>query len=244
MHDHVVPIPRTNRPPVVITGAAGGLGRAFAVECARRGWDLVLTDVAPLDHLVRYLTTTHPVRVRSVQADLATEAGRDALFAALPTTGLGGLVNVAGVDTEGPVEQRSRAELLRILRIDLEATVDITREVLSRRDPSQRFLLVTVSSLAAVTPMPYKATYAASKRFVHDFSLALREELGDDAAVTVLCPAGLPTTRASVRGIYAQGLVGRLTSVSPGQAAVAALDAAATNCTAQPLRHCPLPSGL
>ncbi len=30
---------------VLITGAAGGLGRAFAVECARRGWDLFLTDI-------------------------------------------------------------------------------------------------------------------------------------------------------------------------------------------------------
>ena len=43
--------------------------------------------------------------------------------------------------------------------------------------------------------------------------------------MTALCPAGLPTTTASVRGIYAQGLAGRVTSVSPGEAAVAALDA-------------------
>lgn len=229
MHETVTPIDRGPRPPVVVTGAAGGLGRAFAVEAARRGWDLVLTDVAPLDDLAAHLTAAHGVRVRTVRADLATRHGRDRLFAALPTSGLGGLVNVAGVDAEGAVEQRDRAELLRIVRVNVEATVDVTRELLARRDPSQRFVLVTVCSLAAVTPMPHKATYAASKRFLHDFSLAVREELGDEASVTALCPAGLPTTTASVRGIYAQGLVGRLTSVSPGEAAVAALDAVAAN---------------
>lgn len=41
------------RMTALITGAAGGLGRAFAVECASRGWDLFLTDIlaAPLETL-------------------------------------------------------------------------------------------------------------------------------------------------------------------------------------------------
>jgi short-subunit dehydrogenase len=211
---------------LVITGAAGGLGRAFAVEAARRGWNLVLTDVTPLDELAAYLSDAHGVRVGTVYADLRTAAGRDQLFAALPRTGLAGLVNVAGVDHEGSIASRSRDDLLDIVGVNIEATVDVTRELLARRDRSRRFLLITVCSLAAATPMPYKATYAASKRFLHDFTLALREELGDDAMVTALCPAGLPTTTASVRGIYSQGALGRLTSVSPGRAAAAAFDAA------------------
>ena len=44
------------------------------------------------------------------------------------------------------------------------------------------------------------------------------------ATVTALCPAGLPTSAVSVRGIFSQGVLGRLSAVSPGQAAVAALD--------------------
>jgi short-subunit dehydrogenase len=212
--------------PLVITGAAGGLGRAFAVEAARRGWDLVLTDVAPLGELASYLAATYGVRVETIHAELGTAAGRDELFAALPAGALGGLVNVAGVDHEGALDGRSRDQLLGIVRVNIEATVDVTREVLARRDPSARFVLITVCSLAAATPMPYKATYAASKRFLHDFSLALREELREEAAVVALCPAGLPTSTASVRGIYSQGVIGRLSSVSPGHAAAAAFDAA------------------
>ena len=138
-------------------------------------------------------------------------------------------MNVAGVDYEGSFTGRGREDLLDIVRVNVEATVDVTREILTRRNRTQRFMLINACSLAAATPMPFKATYAASKRFVLDFSLALREELGDDASVTALCPAGLPTTRASVRGIFSQGLIGRVTAVSAGQAAVAALDAAEAN---------------
>ncbi len=221
--------PRASAPasgPLVITGAAGGLGRAFAVEAARRGWALILTDVAPLEPLATHLSALGAT-VDTIRADLATADGRDRLFAALPPTGIGGLVNVAGVDYEGALVQLGRDELFDIVRVNVEATLDVTREVALRRDPARRFVLITVCSLAAVTPMPYKAAYAASKRFLLDASLALREELAGTATVTALCPAGLPTSRASVRGIFAQGVLGRLTAVSPGTAAAAAFDAAA-----------------
>ena len=43
--------------------------------------------------------------------------------------------------------------------------------------PQSTFRIINVASLAAFLPMPVKATYAASKRFLLDFSLALREEV-------------------------------------------------------------------
>ena len=213
-------------PPLVITGAAGGLGRAFAVEAARRGWSLVLTDVAPLDDLAAYLRATYGTRVEVVPADLATSTGRDRLFAALPGDGVGGLVNVAGVDHEGSFEDRGPGGPPRHRPGQRRGDGRRDPRAVARRDRTDRFVLITVCSLAAVTPMPFKATYAASKRFLLDFSLALREELAEVATVTALCPAGLPTSAVSVRGIFSQGVLGRLSAVSPGQAAVAALDAA------------------
>ncbi len=87
--------------------------------------------------------------------------------------------------------------------------MDVTHALLVHTDPSIPFWIITVSSLAAFFPMPVKATYAASKRFLLDFSLALREELrAVGATVTVLCPAGLPTCERSIRGIEAQGWIG------------------------------------
>jgi uncharacterized protein len=64
-----------------------------------------------------------------------------------------------------------------------------------------------------MNPMPLKATYAASKRFLLDFSLALGEELKEqDVRVMALCPGGLPTTSEALQGIAAQGLWGTLTT--------------------------------
>jgi short-subunit dehydrogenase len=75
--------------------------------------------------------------------------------------------------------------------------------------------------------MPAKATYAASKRFLLDFSLALREELrSQDATVTVLCPAGMPTNAECIKGIEAQGWAGQITTMDTGRVANQTLDAA------------------
>lgn len=61
--------------------------------------------------------------------------------------------------------------------------------------------------------MPLKATYAASKRFLLDFSITLRQELkSEDVAVLSLCPGGLPTTQDAINGIAAQGFWGDLTT--------------------------------
>ncbi|MBN1400143.1 MAG: hypothetical protein JXA74_04855, partial [Anaerolineae bacterium] len=72
-----------------------------------------------------------------------------------------------------------------------------------------------------------KAVYAASKRFLLDWSLALHAELRDSGVtVTALCPAGLPTNPSCVEGIAAQGLMGRLTTLNVGDVAAGALDRA------------------
>ena len=62
-------------------------------------------------------------------------------------------------------------------------------------------------------PMPLKATYAASKRFLLDFAVALRQELKDqDVNVLALCPGGLVTTKEAMSGIVAQGFWGGATT--------------------------------
>ena len=62
-------------------------------------------------------------------------------------------------------------------------------------------------------PMPLKATYAASKRFLLDFSIALGQELKNkDVRVLALCPGGLVTTQEAMSGIAAQGFWGNATT--------------------------------
>jgi uncharacterized protein len=214
-----------------ITGATGGLGKAFAVECASRGWDLFLTDLqeSKLTMLASGLAHTYGVDVYSHAADLTNADSRRELFEAIRVEGwkFRGLINVAGLDHEGLFLERSQQEISAIVRLNIEATLIMTHTLLDHRDDMLPFRIVNVSSLAAFFSMPVKATYAASKRFVLDFSLALRNELrNQNVTVTVLCPAGLPTTDSCISAIEAQGLMGQLTTEDIGRVANETIEAA------------------
>ena len=215
----------------LITGAAGGLGKAFAAECASRGWDLLLTDLSEdwLATLAGGLERTYGVEVRYRSADLTQAASRADLFNWAGKEGLRfrGLINVAGLDHEGMFLERGSEEITGILRLNIESSLLMIHAILPYRDHRHRFRILNVSSLGAYFAMPVKATYAASKRFLLDFSLALRNELRDEnVGVTVLCPAGLPTTDACIEAIEAQGVFGQLTTENVGKVAHEAVEAA------------------
>ncbi len=209
---------------VLITGAAGGLGKALAAECASRGWDLFLTDLSDeaLALVAAGLERLYGVEARPYACDLTDAASREGLWRHIGQHGLRFhfLINVAGIDYEGPFDERGVGELQTIVRLNIEATVEMTRRVLAHRDPARVLRIVNVSSLAGYYPMPVKAVYAASKRFLLDFSLALDAELrASGVTVTALCPAGMPTTPSTMRGIDAQGFMGRITTLNVGDVA-------------------------
>ena len=202
---------------VFITGAAGGLGRTLANECARRGYDLFLTDINAdgLERIRDGLSRRFGVKVTVKACDLTSGQSVDEMMQTPDAQGMrfDMLLNVAGIDFEGGFLTRSREAIVKIVSLNNAATLRITHAVLSRRREGARFTVLFVSSLASMFPMPLKATYAASKRFLYDFSLALREELkAENASVTVLCPGGLATTSEAMSGIAAQGFWGNATT--------------------------------
>jgi uncharacterized protein len=214
---------------ICITGAAGGLGKAFSVECAQRGWNLFLTDLSEtaLSSLAGGLKAAWGIDVIYQTCDLTDAMERTKLYESLKESGLKfwSLINVAGLDFEGPFIEKTRNQIRTILRFNIEATLDVTHEILEMRAKGRPFRVITVSSLAAYYPMPVKAMYAASKRFLLDFSLALREEIRHfGGTVTVLCPAGMPTTEACIKAIDVQGFIGRITTKNTGFVASRTID--------------------
>lgn len=202
---------------VLITGGAGGLGRALAVECAKRGYRIFLIDVQlqPLLSIKQGLerqfgaavyvsacNITEPEQVRHMLEKAAQEGWKWDM-----------LLNVAGVDYEGAFAQKQSGQLLDIVKVNVEATLMITHESLTYRREGSPFYIVFVSSLASLYPMPLKATYAASKRFLLDFSIALGRELkSEQVSILALCPGGLATTAQALAGINAQGFWGQMTT--------------------------------
>ena len=218
---------------VLITGATGGLGKAFAVECARRKFDLYLTDRSEekLEALAKALGSTYSVKTRYYACDLMHMEARRELFSDIVRRGIEPVmaVNVAGLDFEGPVNEQGREAICRIVRINAEAALDVSHFVASAPHRG-RFYIVNVASLAGFCPMPLKAAYAAAKRLVINFSLALREEIRDNGgALTVLCPAGMRTNRENIDNIDSQGIIGRLTTLETGTIAAVALDCVLKN---------------
>ncbi len=219
------------RSMVCITGATGGLGKAFAVECAVRGWDLFLTDLSeePLSQLSRSLANTYNVIVHYHSCDLTDIEARTELFEHIRQNGLtfNFLINIAGLDYEGPFFERTREQIRTILRLNIEANLEMTSAAMKFRDNSRAFRIINVASLAAYYPMPAKAMYASSKRFLLDFSRALGEEIRPlGATVTTLCPAGMPTTPECIRAIEAQGVAGKITTLNVGFVAAGTIDRA------------------
>lgn len=202
---------------VLITGAAGGLGRALANECGRRGWNLFLTDVNEegLKNIQRGLERQFGVTVTTAACDLTSSEAVDKMMAVIDRNNIrfDMLLNIAGIDFEGGFLGREREKVVRIVSINDAATLRITHAILERRRPGGHFTAVFVSSLASMFPMPLKATYAASKRFLLDFAMSLRQELkSQDANVLALCPGGLVTKDDTIQAIEAQGFWGSVTT--------------------------------
>ncbi len=214
---------------VMITGASGGLGRAFAAECASRGYDLYLTDIneAGLAEIKQGLERQYDVHVAIRVCDLTDQVQVKDMFDDIKKLGikLNMLLGVAGLDFEGGFIKRDFEQIINIVNTNIAATLRVTHAALKHRDNGNRFSVVIVSSLASQYPIPLKATYAASKRFLLDFSIALRQELlGENVNVLALCPGGLPTTSHALKGIEAQGFWGRATTVSLPQVANRTID--------------------
>lgn len=201
----------------LITGAAGGLGRAMACECARRGYDLFLTDLSDkqLEGISIGISRRYGVNVYSQACDLTNPESVDTLFACLDSMGIKPdmLLNIAGVDFEGSFAGRDSKRINDIVQLNVAATLKVTHSMLERKQEGKPLYILNVSSLASINPIPLKATYAASKRFLLDFSIALGQELkSDNVRVMALCPGGLATTKEALAGISSQGFWGNATT--------------------------------
>jgi len=196
--DDTPPSPdRTSASPGValVTGAASGIGRALALECARHGHGLLLVDVdeAGLDAVAGEVGDALEA---TVAVDLTDDYSLDAIDDALETCDrpLEILMNNAGVPVYGPFAETAIEDERRLLRLNVEALTALTDHCLPGMLERGHGRILHTASLAGVVPVPDAAVYGASKAYVHSFSLALAAELeGTGITVTALCPGETET---------------------------------------------------
>ncbi|MDD3477523.1 MAG: SDR family NAD(P)-dependent oxidoreductase [Candidatus Izemoplasmatales bacterium] len=202
---------------VLITGAAGGLGRAFVEECVSKGDHVFATDLREkeLSHVVQGIYYRYGIEIPYHACDLTREEELHLLVQKLGQSDfeVDALFLVAGVDHEGGFLQKDFHQIQGIVELNILATMRLTHAMLLRRNRDRYFSIMFISSLAAGQPIPLKATYAASKRFLLDFSRAIREELREEQVrVLTVCPAGLATNDEVIKAIMGQGFFGSLTT--------------------------------
>jgi short-subunit dehydrogenase len=182
-----------------ITGAAGGIGRALALEMVSRGvasLALADRDEAGLKTLAaeigaRARVTTHRVDVADAEA---IKAFADAAIAAHPSLNI--LVNNAGVALLGQFTELEQAQMEWLIDINFWGVVRGTRAFLPHLSAQREAHIVNLSSIFGIISPPGQTAYAAAKFAVRGFSESLRHELqaaNSPVRVLVVHPGGIAT---------------------------------------------------
>ncbi len=198
-----------------ISGATGGIGKAFCFCCAEKSYDLFLTGRSEqkLLELKVELEQKFNVQVKTFACQLTSELSRQQMIDYIDANGIkfDRIINVAGVDTQKAFMDYTLEKVLFQIRVNAEATISLTYSLLQRR--AEKTQVITISSMSGASPMPYFALYSATKAMLINFFTALHYELKKQGVnVTVVMPGGVPTRPDIIQDIKGQGLWGKLSS--------------------------------
>jgi NAD(P)-dependent dehydrogenase (short-subunit alcohol dehydrogenase family) len=186
-------VPHLKNKQVLITGAGSGIGRAAALAFARRGANIVASDINPevldaVKHEIEALGVSCLTHVADVSDESAMKEFADLVHAKVGAVDV--LVNNAGVAYLGRFLDGDLDHWARVLNVNLMGVVHGCRyfipPMISAGGARQ---VLNVASGAGNYPTPSLAAYCASKYAVTGFSEVLKMELANSAVgVTTVCP--------------------------------------------------------
>jgi len=181
---------------VLVTGAAGGIGRAVARVLAGDGARVVLAGRG--EAALRAVDLGEGLAPAAVVPLDVRDAGAWDRAIATVVRDLGALdvlVHNAGVVDPGPLEGIPPDRLRALLETNLLGAMLGCRAALPALR-ARRGAIVHVASLGGLVPMPFEAAYAASKAGLRQFSLSLRAELaGSGVTVSLVTPDSVNTAQ-------------------------------------------------
>lgn len=217
----------------VVTGAGSGIGQALAIELARNGATIAITDIAPAGLAdtaemlkaigsvprVDILDVSDRAGFRDYADDVAAHFGR-----------VNQLYNIAGVGFTGDLEVMPFEAIERVMDVNFWGVVNGTKAFLPHLVDSGDGHLINMSSTAGLCAIAGQGAYSAAKFAVRGFTEALRQEMllaGHPVAVTAVHPGGVRTAIArnsgAVEGVdtaeFARIFEGKLARTSAERAA-------------------------
>jgi len=177
----------------LITGASSGIGAAFARRLAALGRNvfLVARSEDKLITLCNELGRISNIRAQYLATDLSKSDSALNLVEETKKRGLNidTLINNAGFGSMGDFAKLDIARELNMIDLNIKALVELTYRFLVPMRELKQGTIINVASTAGFQPVPFMATYAASKAFVLSFSEALWEEnRAHGIHVMALCP--------------------------------------------------------
>ena len=182
---------------ILVTGSSSGIGRAVALEAARRGHRVFATARDPAS--VKDLATTAGISTLRLDVTVPESAAR-AVEEVLRREGrLDALVSNAGYGQYGAVEDVSREDWRRQFEVNVFGSVEAARAALPAMRQARRGTIVFVSSVAGKISIPFAGPYCASKHALEAIADALRVEVAPFGVRVVVVEPGPIETRFDER---------------------------------------------
>ena len=189
-----------------MTGASDGIGREFALQLARRGFNILLVSrtESKLNAVSEEITgdsRTSSVQVKTFPIDFnsATRSNYAELQTLLSGLDVSILINSAGISHDIPVPftLADETEVSQIIATNCTGTLHITSLVLPGMLSRRRGLVLTMGSFGGLLPTPLLAPYSGSKAFLQQWSSALGAELAHHNITVELVQSYLVTSNMS-----------------------------------------------
>ncbi|NDC37365.1 MAG: SDR family oxidoreductase [Proteobacteria bacterium] len=185
----------------LITGASSGIGAEFARQLHARGSSVILVArrADRLGALAQELNSLRRDSASVMVADLCKAAALDQVAERLQRESVDILVNNAGHGSFGMLENLPLANELAMVDLNIRAPLILTHAAIPGWKARGGGVLFGVASIAALQPLPYMATYSATKAFDFNHTVALWAELKRfGIRVTAVCPGPTDTEFAGV----------------------------------------------
>jgi len=197
----------------VVTGSTDGIGKAYAFELAKKGFNIVLISRSQqkLDAVAQQIHEEHPqTQLKTIAFDFSNPKAEDyekEIFSLLDNLPIGLLVNNVGITYDYPeklhkvnggLKKITEVALINILPVTL-----LTSRILQQMTQRNRGVIVNISSAAAFNPLIYWGVYSAAKQYMRWFGAILRKEYASTRIhIQTVCPLMVVTKMSAIMEDY------------------------------------------
>jgi 3-oxoacyl-[acyl-carrier protein] reductase len=167
---------------IIITGAARGIGRAIALECARRGANIAFNFVKSQAQAEQLRSEIESLGVRALafQCDVGElKAVREMVNAVKKEFGaIDGLVNNAGLTRDKVIVMMTEEDWDQVIRTNLTGPFNFIRAAVFMMMKAKRGAILNITSISGLIGLPGQANYSASKAGLVGLTKSLAKEVG------------------------------------------------------------------